>query len=80
MQEAWSKVSRSERQDIQRATVDEFYKQKTHWRRWIGYEGLRPDTDPIYKRGWTFFTGRNLSRNLPGDEPSDTNEDEEERT
>ena len=26
-------------------------------------EGLRPDTDEIYKRGWTILTGRNLSAN-----------------
>jgi hypothetical protein len=38
----------------------------------IIYEGLVPDTDPIYERGWTILTGRNLSRNLPRDEPSDT--------
>ena len=31
----------------------------------IIYEGLVPDTDPIYERGWTILTGRNLSRNLP---------------
>ena len=24
-------------------------------------EGLVPDTDPIYKRGWTILTGRNLN-------------------
>ena len=42
--------------------------------------GLRPDTDPIYERGWTILTGRNLSCNLPRDKPSDTNEDEEEKT
>jgi hypothetical protein len=29
----------------------------------IIYEGLRPDTDEIYKRGWTILTGRNLSGN-----------------
>ncbi len=46
----------------------------------IIYEGLRPDTDEIYKRGWTILTGRNLSRNLPRDKPSDTNEDEKEKT
>ena len=28
-------------------------------------EGLVPDTDPIYERGWITLTGRNLSRNLP---------------
>jgi hypothetical protein len=38
----------------------------------IIYEGLVPNTDPIYERGWTILTGRNLSRNLPRDEPSDT--------
>ena len=55
-------------------------KKKTRRRGKITYEGLRPDTDPIYERGWTILTGRNLSRNLPRDEPSDTNEDEEEKT
>ena len=39
-------------------------------------EGLVPDTDPIYERGWTILTGRNLSRNLPRDEPSNTNKNE----
>ena len=29
----------------------------------ITYGGLRPDTDPIYERGWTILTGRNLSAN-----------------
>ena len=29
----------------------------------ITYEGLVPDTDPIFKEGWTIFTGRNLSAN-----------------
>ncbi len=24
-------------------------------------EGLVPDSDPIYKRGWTILTGRNLN-------------------
>ena len=46
----------------------------------IIHEGLVPDTDPIYERGWTILTGRNLSRNLPRDKPSDTNEDEKEKT
>ena len=46
----------------------------------IIYEGLRPDTDEIYKRGWTILTGRNLSGNLPRDKPSDTTEDEKEKT
>ena len=55
-------------------------KKKTRRRGKIIYGGLRPDTDPIYKRGWTILTGRNLSCNLPSDEPSDTNEDEEEKT
>ena len=55
-------------------------KKKTRRRGRIIYEGLRPDTDPIYERGWTILTGRNLSCNLPSDEPSDTNEDEEEKT
>ena len=27
----------------------------------IIHGGLRPDTDPIYKRGWTILTGRNLN-------------------
>jgi hypothetical protein len=30
----------------------------------IIYEGLRPDTDEIYKRGWTILTGRNLNGSL----------------
>ena len=55
-------------------------KKKTRRRGRIIYEGLRPDTDPIYERGWTILTGRNLSCNLPRDEPSDTNEDEKEKT
>ena len=46
----------------------------------IIYEGLVPDTDPIYERGWTILTGRNLSRNLPRDKSSNTAEDEEEKT
>ena len=46
----------------------------------IIYEGLVPDTDPIYERGWTILTGRNLSRNLPRDKPSDPTDDEEEKT
>ena len=46
----------------------------------IIHEGLVPDTDPIYERGWTILTGRNPSRNLPRDKPSDTTEDEEEKT
>ena len=55
-------------------------KKKTRRRGRIIHEGLVPDTDPIYERGWTIFTGRNLSCNLPRDKPSDTNEDEEEKT
>ena len=55
-------------------------KKKTRRRGKITYEVLRPDTDPIYERGWTILTGRNLSGNLPRDEPSDTNEDEKEKT
>ena len=43
-------------------------------------EGLVPDTDPIYERGWTILTGRNLSRNLPREEPGNTNENEKEKT
>ena len=46
----------------------------------IIHEGLVPDTDPIYERGWTILTGRNLSRHFPRDKPSNTNEDEKERT
>ena len=46
----------------------------------IIYEGLVPDTDPIYERGWTILTWRNLSRNLPRDKPSDPTDDEEEKT
>jgi len=26
------------------------------------WEGWAPDTDPIYKRGWTILSGRNLYR------------------
>ena len=55
-------------------------KKKTRRRGRIIYEGLRPDTDPIYERGWTILTGRNLSCNLPRDKPSDTNVDEKEKT
>ena len=55
-------------------------KKKTRRRGRIIHEGLVPDTDPIYERGWTILTGRNLSGNLPRDEPSDTNEDEKEKT
>ena len=39
-------------------------KRKTRRGRII-YEGLVPDTDPIYERGRITLTGRNLSRNLP---------------
>jgi len=55
-------------------------KKKTRRRGRIIHEGLVPDTDPIYERGWTILTGRNLSCNLPRDKPSDTTEDEEEKT
>ena len=55
-------------------------KKKTRRRGKIIYGGLRPDTDPIYERGWTILTGRNLSCNLPRDKPSDTNENEKEKT
>jgi hypothetical protein len=55
-------------------------KKKTRRRGRIIYEGLVPDTDPIYERGWTILTGRNLSRNLPKDKPSDTTDNEEEKT
>ncbi len=55
-------------------------KKKTRRRGKIINGGLRPDTDPIYKRGWTILTGRNLSRNSPGDKPRDTNENEKEKT
>jgi hypothetical protein len=40
-------------------------------------EGLVPDTDPIYERGWTILTGRNLSRNLPRDKPDESDSNEE---
>jgi len=43
----------------------------------IIYEGLVPDTDPIYERGWTILTGRNLSRNLPRDKPDESDSNEE---
>ena len=46
----------------------------------IIHEGLVPDTDPIYERGWTILTGRNLSRTLPREKPSDTIDNEEEKT
>ena len=55
-------------------------KKKTRRRGKIINGGLRPDTDPIYERGWTILTGRNLSCNLPRDKPSNTTEDEEEKT
>mgnify|MGYP000170927675 FL=1 len=55
-------------------------KKKTRRRGRIIYEGLVPDTDPIYERGWTILTGRNLNCNLPRDKPSNTTEDEEEKT
>ena len=29
----------------------------------LAYGGLRPDTDEIYKGGWTILTGRNLRGN-----------------
>ena len=38
-------------------------KKKTRRRGKIINGGLRPDTDEIYKRGWTILTGRNLSAN-----------------
>ena len=43
----------------------------------IIYEGLVPDTDPSYERGWTILTGRNLSRNLPRDKPDESDSNEE---
>ena len=43
----------------------------------IIYEGLVPDTEPIYERGWTILTGRNLSRNLPRDKPDESDSNEE---
>ena len=43
----------------------------------IIYEGLVPDTDPIYERGWTILTGRNLNRNLPRDKPDESDSNEE---
>jgi len=43
----------------------------------IIYEGLVPDTDPIYERGWTILTGRNLSYNLPRDKPDESDSNEE---
>ena len=46
----------------------------------IIHEGLVPDTDPIYERGWTILTGRNLSCNLSRDKPIDTTDNEEEKT
>ena len=46
----------------------------------IIHEGLVPDTDPVYERGWTILTGRNLSQNLPRDKPIDTTDNEEKKT
>ena len=43
----------------------------------IIHEGLVPDTDPIYERGWTILTGRNLSCNLPRDKPDESDSNEE---
>ena len=55
-------------------------KKHKHRRGRIIHEGLVPDTDPVYERGWTILTGRNLSRNLPRDKPFDTTDNEEEKT
>jgi hypothetical protein len=52
-------------------------KKKTRRRGKITYEGLRPDTDPIYERGWTILTGRNLSCNLHRDKPDESDSNEE---
>ena len=52
-------------------------KKKTRRRGRIIYEGLVPDTDPIYERGWTILTGRNLSCNLPRDKPDESDSNEE---
>ena len=52
-------------------------KKKTRRRGKIINGGLRPDTDPIYERGWTILTGRNLSRNLPRDKPDESDSNEE---
>ena len=52
-------------------------KKKTRRRGKIIYGGLRPDTDPIYERGWTILTGRNLSCNLPRDKPDESDSNEE---
>ena len=35
------------------------------------------DTDPIYERGWTILTGRNLNRNLPREKPVESDSNEE---
>ena len=51
-------------------------KKHKHRRGRIIHEGLVPDTDPIYERGWTILTGSNW----PRDKPSNTTEDEEEKT
>jgi len=51
-------------------------KRKTRRGRII-YEGLVPDTDPIYEWGWTILTGRNLNRNLPRDKPDESDSNEE---
>mgnify|MGYP001300390172 CR=1 FL=1 len=45
----------------------------------IIHEGLVPDTDPVYERGWTILTGRNLSQNLPRDKPINTTDNEEKK-
>ena len=52
-------------------------KKKTRRRGKIINGGLRPDTDPIYERGWTILTGRNLSCNLPRDKPDESDSNEE---
>ena len=45
----------------------------------IIFEAMVPDVNPVYERGRTIITGCDLSRNLPGDKPSDTIEDREEK-
>ncbi|MDB4668512.1 hypothetical protein OAF50_01105 [bacterium] len=45
----------------------------------IIFKAMVPDVNPVYERGRTIITGCDLSRNLPGDKPSDTIEDREEK-
>ena len=45
------------------------------------YLGLAPDTDPIYKAGWNFLSGKNLSprsKNQSTEQPEESKEKPEE--